>query len=165
VIFPDVPRVGTGTVKLVVVAEVAQLDMLLKVSLSRLGLPSKFAPVIFTTVPGTPTVGVNDVIVGRPASPTVKTSVLAAEPVEFATPMGPVVAPAGTMATIDVVVAELTAAERPLNVTVFPPGVEEKPVPKIVTCVPGRPILGVNSITDASEELCREIASRFPTES
>jgi hypothetical protein len=165
VIFPDVPPVGTGTVRLVVVAEVAQLVMLLNVSLSRLGLLSKFVPLMPTGNPGAPTIGVNDVIVGVPGSATVNESLLEAEPAALETPIGPVMAPAGTVATSDVVVAEFTAVERPLNVTVFAPGAEEKPVPKIVTCVPGRPVLGENSMTDTPEEFRREMDNRLPTAS
>ena len=58
-------------------------------------------------------------IVGAVWFPTVNTFALVVEPNGDVTPIGPVVAPDGTEATILVAVAETTAAVRPLNVTVF----------------------------------------------
>jgi len=52
-----------------------------------------------------------------------------AEPAGAVTEIGPVVAPAGTVATICELVDELTNAVTPLKVTVFWPDVALKPVP------------------------------------
>jgi hypothetical protein len=87
---------------------------------------------IVTAVPAVPIVGVKLVMVGAPCDPpevTRKFVLLVPEPVNVVTPIGPVVAPVGTLATICVAVAEVTVAEAPLNVTVFSPTVAPKPVP------------------------------------
>ena len=82
---------------------------------------SKLVPVIVTVVPGAPIVGVKFVIVGAPeaADVTVNALLLVIEPTGQLTPIGPVVAPAGTMVTSCVRVAEITVAPTPLKVTVF----------------------------------------------
>lgn len=110
--------------------------------------------------------GVKLVIVGAPvAERTVKAALLVFEPPGDVTPIGPVVAPEGTVATMLVVVDDVTVAVVPLNVTVFWLGVVLKPVPKMVTTVPIGPLFGLNSITVTVEELCRVIDNRLPTAS
>lgn len=87
---------------------------------------------IVTAVPAVPIVGVKLVMVGAPCDPpevTRKFVLLVAEPVSIVTPIGPVVAPAGTLATSCVDEADVTVAGTPLNVTVFSPTVAPKPVP------------------------------------
>src|SRR5262249_29614545 len=99
---------------------------------------SKFVPVIVTdapvparpTVPATPELGVKPVMVGVPELVlTVKLVALAAEPPGVVTVIGPVVAPEGTEVTIWVVVADVTVATVPLNLTVFWLAVVLNPVP------------------------------------
>ena len=60
--------------------------------------PVRFVPVITTLVPTGPLAGLKLVIVGEPM--TVKLVALVAVPPEVVTAMGPVVAPAGTVAVI-----------------------------------------------------------------
>jgi hypothetical protein len=67
--------------------------------------PVKFVPLIVTLVPTGPLVGVKLVMVG--GGTTVKALLLFAAPPGVVTLSGPVVAPAGTVAWIDV--AEITA--------------------------------------------------------
>jgi len=100
--------------------------------------PVKFVPLIVTLVPAGPLLGVKLAIVGGLI--TVKLPVLLAVPAEVVTLIGPVAAPAGTVAVI--AVAELTVklALVPLNSTDVAP---VKFVPLIVTLVPAGPLLGV----------------------
>jgi hypothetical protein len=53
--------------------------------------------------------------------------------------IGPEVAPAGTVTTNCVCVAETTVAATPLKVTVLELAVVENPVPLMTICVPGAP--------------------------
>ena len=114
----------------VVVEEVTLAREMLNLTLFLLGIISKFVPVILTGVAGVPMFGVKPVIVGGPIEEvTVKAELLAAEPPGEVTLIGPVVAPAGTVVTIFVVVDDVTDAVTPLNVTVFWLGVALNPVP------------------------------------
>ena len=123
-------------------------------------------PLIVTAAPAMPLAGVNPVIVGAPPFvPTVKFELLVAEPLVFATVIGPVPAPDGTDAMICVEVADVTVVAVPLNCTVFCDAVVLKPVPLIVTAVPTGPVRGVNEIIETWLEPYREIESMFPTES
>ena len=82
--------------------------------------PVRFVPVIATLAATGPLVGEKPPIVG--AGMTVKLAALAAEPPGVVTAIGPVDAPAGTVAVISV--AELTenaAAAAPLNETPVAP--------------------------------------------
>ena len=90
---------------------------------------SKFVPVIVTGVPVTPMVGVKSVIVGNPDPPTMNDVLLEAFPAGVVIAIGPVVAPTGTLVMIFVLVAAVTVAATPLNVTVFCVSVVLKPVP------------------------------------
>ena len=131
-----------------------------------LGVNSKFVPVIETAVPGVPIVGVKLVIVGAPlVAVTVNGALLEADPDGVVTPIEPVLAPAGTVTTSCVGLAEVTVATVPLRVTVSSPGVELNPVPKIDTVVPTGPLAGLKSMTEARAELCREMLVRLPTAS
>ena len=100
----------------------------LKVTLSFVEVVSKLDPLMVTVAPGSTTPGEKLVIAGV-AEPTVKTAALVDVPPGAVTLIVPVVAPAGTVATICVVVLELTVARTPLNLTVFCEGVALKPVP------------------------------------
>lgn len=114
---------------LVLVLELTTAGRVLNVTLLFEGVVSKLVPVMVTAVPGVPMVGVNPVIVGALLEATVNGVLLTAEPLGVMTLIGPVVAPAGTVVTIALVVAEVTDAATPLNWTVFSARVALKPVP------------------------------------
>lgn len=79
--------------------------------------------------------------------------------------MGPEVAPEGTVVTISVAEEERTVAAVPLKVTMFSLGTVENAVPEIVTEAPTGPFFGLIAMMETTEELCREIARRFPAAS
>ena len=106
--------------RLVVVPAITGLIVLLNLRIFPDSTVSKFVPLTVTAVPGVPIVGVKPVMVGAPITDvTVNTSALVAEPPGAVTPITPVVALAGTVVTIWVVVDEVTLADTPLKVTVF----------------------------------------------
>lgn len=109
--------------------------------------PVKPIPLITTVAPVNPAVGVNPVTVGPPA--TVKFGVprltVLAVPPAVITVIGPVVAPAGTVATSDVLV-QVVVAGTPLNFTLPPDCVAPKLAPVIVTDVPTEPFVGLNPV-------------------
>jgi hypothetical protein len=138
--LPVVALVGT-----VAVTEVAVLAV--NVAASPLNLtevtPRRFVPVITTLVPTLPLVGENEVIVG--AAATVKlVALFAVGTTGVVTWIGPVVAPVGTVAVIDVpdVTVGETAAVA-LNRTCVAP---QKFVPVMTTLVPTGPLVGVNDV-------------------
>jgi hypothetical protein len=59
------------------------------------------------------------------------------------TVIGPVVAPAGTVVTIEPIVDDVTVAVVPLNFTTLLPASVLKPVPVMVTVDPATPVAGV----------------------
>ena len=94
----------------------------------------KFVPVIVTAAPTAPDVGDRLVMLG--AATTVNDTPLLFTPLTFTTTF-PVVAPVGTVATIDVALQlPIVVAAVPLNFTVLEPWVEPKLVPVIVTDAP-----------------------------
>src|SRR5438445_5978851 len=129
-----------GTVAEIEVEEVAV--KLALVPLNRTAeAPVKFVPVIVTGVPTGPLVGVKLVIVG--AGMTVKLFVLVAVPPGVVTLSGPVVAPLGTVAEIEVEEVPAKLALVPLNRTAEAP---VRFVPVIVTGVPTGPLVGVKLV-------------------
>lgn len=105
----------------------------------------KPVPVTVTRVPAVPLVGENDEIVGAAApGDTVKLAVLAPVPPAFVTEIGPVVAPAGTVAVSCVALLTLNDAAVPLNFTALAP---VKLVPVTITDVPAAPLVGENPLT------------------
>jgi hypothetical protein len=103
------------------------------------------------------------VIVGAPESAsTVKAVLVETEPPGAVTVMAPVVAVAGTVVTICVVVAETIVAEIPLKLTLFWPAVAPNPVSLIVTVVPTTPFCGVNEMMESWLKFAREIERIFP---
>jgi len=100
-------------------------------------LEPKLLPVIVTLVPAAPLVGDRLVMLGA----TVKLNPLLAVPPTVTTTL-PLVAPEGTVATIEVGLQPVAVAAVPLNVTVLVPCVASKFVPAIVTDVPTGPELG-----------------------
>src|SRR2546427_7040681 len=113
----------------VVVAELICAGELFSRRFSLLVTVSKFVPFTVTAVPVTAVVGVKLVIVGTPLlARTLNDVLLVADPVGVVTPIAPVVALVGTLATSCVAVADVTDAVVPLNVMVFWLGVVLKPV-------------------------------------
>lgn len=106
-------------------------------------VPVNPEPVSTTEVPTGPLVGVNDVITGAPCV-TVKSVALMPDPLGVVTVIRPVVAFAGTVATILVEDVTVNAADTPLNRTDV---AFVNPVPLIVTEVPGGPLVGVKEVT------------------
>src|SRR6266545_2364381 len=158
-IRPDVALVGTLVEIEVAVAAVMAARVPLNFARLLCVVVSKFSPVTVTAVPAAPIFGVKPVTTGPVAATTNGTS-LASEPAAMVTEISPVVAPAGTVVTICVSVAEETTAAVPLKLTVLLDGVVLKPVPEMVTTVPANPDLGVNSRIDTRAELWREIERR-----
>jgi hypothetical protein len=100
----------------------------------------KFAPVIVTVVPISPEAGFKLVMLGA-GTVTVKLTPLLAAPPTVTTTF-PVVAPAGTSATMLVALQLVGVAVVPLNLTVLVPCVTPKFAPAIVTDVPMTPETG-----------------------
>ena len=100
--------------------------------------PVKFAPLMTTLAPTVPLTGVNAVI----RAATVKLVAVVAVPAGVVTLMGPVVAFAGTVVVICVLLFTVNVAETPLNLTDVAP---VKLAPVIVTLVPGAPLVGENA--------------------
>src|SRR5215469_13264335 len=109
----------------------------------------KFVPVIVTGVPTVPEVGLRVLIVGAEAV-TVKLTPLLARPPTVTTTL-PVVAPAGTVTAMFVLLQVLAVAAVPLKVTVLLPCVAPKFVPVIVTGVPTVPEVGLRVLIVGAE--------------
>ena len=100
----------------------------------------KFVPVIVTEAPTAPDVGDKLVMLG--AATTVNEEPLLATPLTVTTTF-PVVAPVGTVATMDFVPQlVIVVAVVPLNFTVLVPCVDPKLDPVIVTDAPTAPVVG-----------------------
>src|SRR6185369_10795437 len=94
------------------------------------GMVAKLLPVMLIAVPDVPTVGLKLMIEGAEVDPVTTNEVaLTAEPPGAETVIGPVDAPAGTVAVNCVEVAEVTVAAAPLKLTVLLLGVVLKLVP------------------------------------
>jgi len=135
-IVPDVAPAGTVAVILIAELTVNAADVPLNLTAVA---PVKFAPLMVTLAPIAPLTGVNPVIRGA----TVKLAALVAVPPGVVTLMGPVVAFAGTVAVICVLLFTVKVAEAPLNLTAVAP---VKVVPVTVTLVPGAPLVGENVV-------------------
>lgn len=136
--FPVVAPGGTGTVMLVSLQVVGLVAVPLKATELIPCVAPKFVPAMVTTVPAGPDVGFRLVIFGV----TWKIAPLLAKPLTVTTTL-PVVAPEGTGTTMVVLFQLVGVALSPLKVTVLVPWVIPKPVPVIVTEVPGSPVLGL----------------------
>ena len=137
---PVAAPAGTLVLIDVVVLETIRAGTPLKVTAVALPI---LVPVIVTVAPTTPETGVKLEIMGAPMI--VNLAVLVPVPLGPMTLMVPVVAPAGTVAVIDV--AETTVKEVAgvvLNVTPVAP---RKLVPAIVTVAPAAPVVGVKLVT------------------
>jgi hypothetical protein len=136
--LPVVAPLGTVTLIDVAAQLVIEAPTPLKVTVPFVVV--KFVPVIVTAAPTAPEVGDKLVILG--AATTVKVFLLLTTP-PTVTDTLPVVAPAGTVTTIDVALQLVTlVAFVVLNVTVLEPWVAPKFVPVIVTDAPTAPLVG-----------------------
>jgi hypothetical protein len=104
--------------------------------------PVKFVPLIVTVTPTDPLVGLKLVIVVELAT-TVNALALVAVPPGVVTLSGPVVAPAGTVASITLSDVTVKVMAVPLTVTAVAP---VKVVPLIVTAVPTGPLAGAKLV-------------------
>jgi hypothetical protein len=140
VIAPVFAPEGTFTVIFVSVGDVGTTDAPLP-NLTEVA-PASPEPAIVTSVPTGPEVGEIDVIVGPAVVVvTVKLLALVPAPAEVVTEIGPLVAPAGTVAvTCESLTTENDAAV-PLNFTKLAP---VKLAPVTVTDVPAAPLAGEN---------------------
>jgi len=109
------------------------------------GILLKFSPLITTLAPIAPLSGVIDVMVGDPS--TLKLLLLVIVIPLTMILIGPVVAPAGIVVVILVVVDAVTVAGIPLNETVLLVGVVLKFVPEIIMVAPSAPLLGLNPVS------------------
>jgi hypothetical protein len=129
-------------VAIICVAELTLKDAAFKELKVTAVAPLKLVPLMVTTVPALPPVGVKLVMVGT--ATTEKLLALWAVPLAVVTLIGPVLAPAGTVAVIRA--EELTTgltAETPLKAT---PLTLTKFAPVIVTLLPAGPLGGVNPL-------------------
>jgi hypothetical protein len=110
------------------------------VKLAPLTVPLKFVPVILTDVPVGPKAGVNEVIVGAGAVTTMKLVALVFCPAAVYTWIGPVVAPAGTMAVAELAVAFVVVTRLEVLKRTWVGAVVK--VPLIVTVEPTKPLAG-----------------------
>jgi len=141
--LPVFAPAGTGTTIVVAPQLVGVAVAPLNVTVLLPWLDPKFAPAIVTEVPTGPEVGVTLVIMG--AEVTVNTRGLLARPPTVTTTF-PVVAPAGTGATMLVALQLVGVAVVPLNVTVLLPWLDPKFAPAIVTDVPTEPAVGLRPV-------------------
>ena len=143
-IFPVVAPSGTVVVMLVEEEELTTAVTPLKVMILLAGVVLKFDPVIMTVAVSAPLAGFRLVIVG--VGNTLKlTPLIKVTPLTI-TEMGPVVAPAGTVVAILLVVELVTTPATPLNNTILFAGVVLKLVPLIVTGVPTAPLVGLKPV-------------------
>jgi hypothetical protein len=115
----------------------------LKVTVLVPRLAPKFAPAIVTDPPTTPAAGVRLVMLG--GTVTVKVDPLLTVPPTVTTTL-PVVAPAGTGATMPVALQLVGVAAVPLKVTVLVPRLAPKFAPAIATDPPTTPAAGVRLV-------------------
>lgn len=159
VIFPVVAP--AGTVALTEIAESGVNDVAALPLNETAEALVRFVPDIVTTVPTGPLAGVNPEIVAGCDVVTVKFDVLVAVPCEEVTLIGPVVAPAGTVALSDVDdTGVMLVAAVVLNLTDVTP---VRAVPVIVTTVPTGPVAGVKPLmVGAAKADSRLTASMMP---
>jgi hypothetical protein len=134
---------GTGTAMLVALHVVTVAVVPLNFTVLVPCVAPKFVPPTVTDVPTGPDVGDRLVIFG--AATTVKLLPLLATPPTVTTTL-PVVAPAGTVATMLVALHAVAVAVVPLNLIVLVPCVAPKFVPATVTDAPTAPDVGVRVV-------------------
>ena len=140
VILPVVAPLGTVAVALPSFTKAKDAD----VPLNRTPLtPVKWFPLIVTVAPIAPLDGENPLMVGALLELTVKFAALVVVPDVVVSWIFPVVAPEGTVVVTCASDWKLNVAEVPLNLTLLTP---VKPVPVMVTEVPGGPVDGENPL-------------------
>ena len=139
--LPVVAPVGTvATIEVALQLPIVVAAVPLKLTEPVPWVEPKFVPVIVTDAPTAPVVG--DTLVMLGAATTVNDTPLLFTPLALTTTL-PVVAPVGTVATIDVAPQlPIVVAAVPLNLTVPVPWVKPKFVPVIVTDAPTAPVVG-----------------------
>src|SRR5271170_926431 len=139
--LPVVAPVGTvATIKVALQLPIVVAVVPLNCTVLEPWVEPKFVPVIVTDEPTAPDVGDRLVMLG--ADTTVNDDPLLATLLTVTTTL-PVVAPVGTVATIEVAPQlPIVVAVVPLNFTVLVPCVEPKFVPVIVTDAPTAPVVG-----------------------
>ena len=142
--FPVAAPLGTGATILVALQLVGVAAVPLNVTVLVPCVAPKLAPVIVTDAPTNPDVGLRLVMLG-PGVVTVKLTPLLATPPTATTTL-PVVAPAGTGATMLVALQLVGVAPIPLKVTVLVPWLAPKLAPLIVTDVPRTPDVGLRLV-------------------
>jgi hypothetical protein len=135
--------VAVGTVAVICVLLTTLNTALLFLNTTEVA-PAKPVPLIVTSVPIGPLVGLNPEIVG-PGTTTAKLPELVAVPSGVVTLTAPLVAPAGTVALSCVPLMTVNAAAVPLNATVVAPPRFE---PLIVTAAPTEPLVGEKLVID-----------------
>ena len=121
---------GFGTVAVICESDKRAKVASLPLNLSEF-VPVKCVPAIVTIVPTLPLVGEKEVISGR--NRTLKLLELVVEPIGVATPIGPLLAPTGTVVLICVSETTVKVANVLLNVTLVAP---VNPAPLIITLAP-----------------------------
>src|SRR6266403_570505 len=149
--FPVAAPLGTGTIMLVALQLVGVPAVPLKVTALAPCVAPKFAPLMVTDVPTAPDVGFKLVMLGG-GGVTVKFIPLLATP-PTATTTFPVAPPAGTAATMLVVLQLAGVAATPLNFTVLVPCVAPKFAPLMVTDVPTTPDVGFRLVMLGGDEV------------
>jgi hypothetical protein len=140
--FPVVAPAGTGATMLAALQLVGAAAVPWNVTVLVPCVAPKFTPVIVTDAPTNPEVGFKLVILGAETTGvTVKFTPLLATPLTVTTTF-PVVAPAGTGATMLAALQLVGTAAVPLNVTVLVPCAAPKFAPVIVTELPTAPDVG-----------------------
>jgi hypothetical protein len=139
--LPVVAPAGTvSTIDVALQLPIVVADVPLKLTDPVPCVEPKFVPVIVADAPTAPEVGDTPVMLG--AATTVNDTPLLFTPLALTITL-PVVAPAGTVATIDVALQlPMVVAVVPLNLTVLVPWVEPKFVPVTVTAAPTAPDVG-----------------------
>jgi hypothetical protein len=138
--FPVVAPAGTVATTLVALQLVGTAAIPLNFTVLVPCVAPKFAPLMVTDAPTNPDVGFKLVMLGT-GTVTVKPTPLLATPPTVTTTF-PVVAPAGTVATMLVAFQLVGTAAIPLNFTVLVPCVAPKFAPAIVTDPPTNPDVG-----------------------
>ena len=137
--LPVVAPLGTGATIEVALQLVGVAEVPLKLTVPVPCVAPKLVPVIVTDPPTAPLVGDRLVMLG--AATTVKLTPLLFTPLVFTTTL-PVVAPLGTVVTIEVALQLVIVAVVTLNLTVPLPCVAPKFVPVMVTDAPTAPEAG-----------------------
>lgn len=141
--LPVVAPEGTGATIEFAFQLVGVANVPLKLTVLEPCVDPKLLPLIVTDAPTAPELGDKPLMLG--AGRTVKEKPLLTTLFTLTTTL-PVVAPVGTGVMIDVALQLLGVAVVPLNLTVFVPCAEPKPLPFIVTLAPIAPELGERAV-------------------